>query len=70
MHSVVFSASTGNSGQTGLLGFSSNCSMRAEFMQSDWTVLCFVKLNIVNGKHNGHSAKLKLQVSQKNPVNV
>lgn len=29
-------------------------------MQSDWTLLCFVKLNIYNGKHNGCNAKLKL----------
>lgn len=36
-------------------------------MQSDRTVLCFVKLSIYSGKHDGRSAKLKLQVGQKNP---
>lgn len=36
-------------------------------MQSDRTVSCFVKLSIYNGKHDGCSAKLKLQVGQKNP---
>lgn len=36
-------------------------------MQSDRTVLCFVKLSIYSGKHDGRSAKLKLQVGQENP---